>query len=212
MSEQSEVSHFKKVRTLGKGGFGSVDLCLLMVRKSYGKQGAKVAVKRLLSVSDEEMAEREARILNKLKYQFIVAEYEQFKDPEGLLVIVMEYCEGGTLKDYLSSYPDKPFPEFCIWRSIWQLSSALAFLHGQHPPIIHNDFKPSNILLKSDPQDGMVKIKLADFGFCNILGKTIRRPGGFTFLFLCEGKSSSAKYYHACPDGGTVIYQAPEVI
>ena len=57
MSEHSEVSHFKKVRTLGKGGFGSVDLCLLMVRKSYGKQGAKVAVKRLLSVSDEEMAE-----------------------------------------------------------------------------------------------------------------------------------------------------------
>ena len=171
MSKHSEDSHFKKVGTLGTGAFGYVDLCLVLVRKTYAKEGDKVAVKRLLSVSDEDMAEREARILTKLKHQFIVAYYDQYKDSKGLLAIVMEYCEGGTLKDYLSSYPEKPFPEFGIWRSVWQLSAALAFLHGQHPPIIHNDFKPSNILIKCDPQEGFVKIKLADFGLCNILGK-----------------------------------------
>ena len=173
MSEHSEDSQFKKVGTLGTGAFGSVDLCLVLVRKTYAEEGDKVAVKRLLSVSDEDMAEREARILTKLKHQFIVAYYDQYKDSKGLLAIVMEYCEGGTLRDYLSSYPDKPFPEFCIWRSIWQLSSALAFLHGQHPPIIHNDFKPSNILIKCDPLEGVVRIKLADFGFCNILGENL---------------------------------------
>ena len=173
MSEHSEDSQFKKVGTLGTGAFGSVDLCLVLVRKTYAEEGDKVAVKRLLSVSDEDMAEREARILTKLKHQFIVAYYDQYKDSRGLLAIVMEYCEGGTLNEYLSSYPDKPFPEFCIWRSIWQLSSALAFLHGQHPPIIHNDFKPSNILIKCDPLEGVVRIKLADFGFCNILGENL---------------------------------------
>lgn len=28
-----------------------------------------------------------------------------------------------------------------------ELGSAVAFLHGQHPPIIHRDLKPDNILL-----------------------------------------------------------------
>ena len=133
-------------------------------------------MKRLLSVTDKDMAEREARILIQVKHQFIVAYYDQYKDSGGLLAIVMEYCEIGTLKDYLTAYPEKPFPEFCIWRTIWQLSTALAFLHGQHPPIIHNDFKPSNILCKRERQERLVKIKLADFGFSNILGERSSVP------------------------------------
>ena len=166
-----------------------------------------MAVKRLRSISEEEMAEREAKILHQLNHEFIVAEYAQYRDSDGLVAIVMEYCEGGTLRNYLSAYPDKPFPEFCVWRSIYQLSSALAFLHGKHPPIVHNDFKPSNILISYSK--GLVKLKLADFGFSNILGET--KCSLITFLTLCEGKSASATYYHTNPEGGTVCYEAPEV-
>ena len=102
---------------------------------------------------------------------FIVRYLDNFKDSFGQLCIVMEYCDMGTLEDYLSSFPVKPFLEFCIWRLVCQFSEALSFLHSQHPPILHNDLKPANILCKLDPAYNTIAIKIADFGVCNVLGK-----------------------------------------
>ena len=168
----STNDHFKIVRTLGSGAFGSVDLCKVLDDKSYAKKGDQVAVKRMKTVSDAEMAKREALILNKLDHEFIVRYLDNFKDNLGQLCIVMEYCDMGTLKDYLSSYPVKPFPEYNIWRMVGQFSSALSFLHSQDPPILHNDLKPANILCKTDTDNGLLVIKIADFGVCNVLGKS----------------------------------------
>ena len=120
------------------------------------------------------MAKREAMVLMRLKHQFIVAYLDHFKDSKGQLAIVMEYCDRGTLGNYLSSWSIKPHPEYNIWRIVRQFSSALSFLHGPHPPIRHNDLKPANILHRNEPQagsSGSVNIKIADFGLCNVLGK-----------------------------------------
>ena len=175
---QDRVSdwHFKKVKTLGSGAFGCVDLCTVEIEKTYAKMGDQVAVKRFLRISDREMAKKEVMILIRLEHQFIVAYLDHFKDSKDQLAIVMEYCEKGTLGDWLSTYPVKPFPEFEIWRLVWQFSSALSFLHSQHPPIRHNDLKPANILCKTEPKegrDGSVVIKIADFGLSDVLGKTL---------------------------------------
>ena len=175
IGKDSEDGDFKKVQTVGSGAFACVDLCTLEEGKTYGKKGDQVAVKRFRSIRNEEMAKKEARILIRLKHQFIVAFLDQFKDSMGQLAIVMEFCDRGTLGDHLSSYPVKPHPEFCIWRLVWQFSSALAFLHGQRPPILHNDLKPANILCRTEPLEGVdgdVVIKVADFGVCNVLGET----------------------------------------
>ena len=169
---RAEERDFKKIKTLGSGAFGCVDLCSVEKEKTYAKKGDQVAVKRSIRFHDREMA-KEVMILLKLKHQFIVAYLDHFKDSKGQLALVMEYCERGTLGDWLFSYPVKPFPEFDIWRLVWQFSSALSFLHGQHPPILHNDLKPANILCKT-LQDGTNSIKIADFGVCNVLGKTSR--------------------------------------
>ena len=169
---RAEERDFKKIKTLGSGAFGRVDLCIVEKEKPYAKKGDQVAVKRSLRFSDREMAKKEVMILLRLKHQFIVAYLDHFKDSMGQLALVMEYCERGTLGDWLSSYPVQPFPEFEIWRLVWQFSSAFSFLHGQHPPIRHNDLKPANILCKTDPVEGSVVIKIADFGLCDVLGKT----------------------------------------
>lgn len=129
---------FYKLKTLGSGNFGCVDLCTVEEDKSYAKRGDKVAVKRMKNVSNAEMAKKEALVLNKLKNQFIVRYLDNFKDGLGHLCIVMEYCDRGTLEDWLSSCTVKPYPEFRIWRLVWQFSSGLSFLHSQHPPILHN--------------------------------------------------------------------------
>ncbi|EFJ45516.1 hypothetical protein VOLCADRAFT_94257 [Volvox carteri f. nagariensis] len=54
------------------------------------------------------------------------------------LVIVMEYCDAGTLKD--SMY-------ICL------LEVALALRHMHSLALVHCDLKPSNVLLKSQPRD-----------------------------------------------------------
>ena len=169
----SKDIHFKTVRTLGSGAFGSVDLCTVEKWKSYARKGEQVAVKKFLSVSDDEIAEKEAMVLEKFYHPNIVRYLDHFKNAKGQLSIVMEYCDMGTLEDFLTTI-EGPFPECEIWRLVWQFSSALSFLHGQHPPILHNDLKPANILCKYEQNyggDGGINIKIADFGVCNVLGK-----------------------------------------
>ena len=148
LENESEKEHFKEVRALGSGASGYVDLCSVEEEKSYAKRGDKVAVKRIKSVSDAEMARKEALVLKKLKHPYIVRYLDNFKDSLGQFCIVMEYCDKGTLEDWLSSRPVKPREEYRIWRLVYQFSSALAFLHSQDPPILHNDLKPANILCK----------------------------------------------------------------
>ena len=217
MNKFHDNGDFKKVRTLGSGAFGCVDLCTVEVEKTYAKKGDQVAVKRFFSISKREMAKKEIMILMKLKHEFIVAFLDHFKDSMGRLAIVMEFCDEGTLEDFLTACPFKPYPEFCVWRLVWQFSTALSFLHGQHPPIRHNDLKPANILCRSEPGvDGFVNIKIADFGVCNVLGKIMEHTWlvrYFVFhIFFSLGETPSAMYYHAGPGGGTVCYMAPEVL
>ena len=162
--------HFKKIKDLGSGAFGRVDLSIVQVRKNYAKCGEQVAIKRFQDISDSEMAKKEAEILQKLVQRFIVRYLDIFKNSKGQLCLVMEYCDRGTLVDFLSSHVDSRMEEFNIWRLVWQFSSVLSFLHGQHPPILHNDLKPANILCKTG-KNGKISIKIADFGVCNVLGK-----------------------------------------
>ena len=127
-----------------------MDLCQLEEDKNYGKKGDYVAVKRIKkeSIGDTEVAKKEVQVLNKLGHKYIVRYLDNFKDSLGQFCIVMEFCDKGTLEDWLSSRPVKPREEFRIWRLVYQFSSALSFLHSQDPPIIHNDLKPANILCK----------------------------------------------------------------
>ena len=178
---------FKKVRTLGSGAFGRVDLCTVEEGKTYAKRGDQVAVKKFFSISDREMAKKEAMILIRLKHQYIVAYLDQFKDSKGQLAIVMEFCDQGTLEDWLTSRSVKPLPENQMWRLLLQFSTALSFLHGQHPPICHNDLKPANILCRSEPsegQEGSIVIKIADFGVCNVLGKTRQSAWYYNYILF----------------------------
>ena len=172
-ANNSQEGDFKKVETLGSGCFGSVDLCTVEEGKTYAERGDRVAVKRFFSIAEAEMAKKEVKILNRLKkHRYIVAYLDHFRDSKGQLAIVMEYCDQGTLGGFLSSRTTllRPLPEFEIWRLVWQFSTALEFLHGQHPPIIHNDLKPANIL------------KIADFGVCNVLGKSSQHPWCLMYL------------------------------
>ena len=56
IGNKSKKNDFKKVRTLGSGAFGFVDLCTVEEDKSYAKKGEQVAIKRMKTVSHTEFS------------------------------------------------------------------------------------------------------------------------------------------------------------
>lgn len=69
------------------------------------------------------------------------------------LWLVMEYCDGGDLNQYLLSRPPDSQRNHSVVR---QLCSALAFLHSLG--ITHRDLKPDNVLVCVTPRGPVVKV------------------------------------------------------
>jgi len=104
--------------------------------------------------------------------------------------LVMEYCNGGDLADYLSV--KGTLSEDTIRNFLKQLAGAMRAL--QLKGIVHRDLKPQNILLshagRAHPQPNDIRLKIADFGFARFL------QDGVMAATLC----------------GSPMYMAPEVI
>ncbi len=145
------------IEELGQGGMATV-------YKAYQPKLERwVAVKVLdpayISDDSEVLARfrREAKAIAALRHPNILAVYD-YGEEEGLAYIVMEYVEGGTLKDRLGGEPFE-------WQRATDLSigigRALAFAHEQG--IIHRDVKPANVLLPREDWP-----LLADFGLVKL--------------------------------------------
>ena len=172
MPEQSNqapktVGAYRIVRLIGSGGMGAVYL-------GTDPKGAQVAVKVLHShlARDEAFLkrfEREARLGTVLKSKNIVRLIDYGED-RGLRYLVVEYVDGGTLKEELAR---GQMPTVRVLQIIRDVARALADAHRHG--VIHRDIKPENILLASD---GTVKVN--DFGVAKQAGVTsLTFAGGF---------------------------------
>eukprot|EP00062_Callorhinchus_milii_P021671 gi/632978630/ref/XP_007906021.1/ PREDICTED: serine/threonine-protein kinase ULK1 [Callorhinchus milii] len=132
---------------------------------------------------------KEIKILKELKHDNIVALHD-FQEMTNAVYLVMEYCNGGDLADYL--HVKGTLSEDTIRVFLQQIAGAMKLLHSKG--IIHRDLKPQNILLtcaggrKSNPST--ICIKIADFGFARYL------QSNMLAATLC----------------GSPMYMAPEVI
>ena len=78
---------------------------------------------------------------------------------------IMEYCDGGTLRDKINIYckNEIKIQENLIWYWSLQILSALKYLHSKM--LIHRDLKPDNIYIEN--KTGSCKI--GDFGLSKVL-------------------------------------------
>ncbi|GAM24661.1 hypothetical protein SAMD00019534_078360 [Acytostelium subglobosum LB1] len=155
----SPLNMFKDKIKLGTGAFGNV---FYAVRKSDNKQ---VAIKVLM-----ERTKKGSPIIPELyihrycNHPNIVSYFESYLC-KGHLWIIMEYCDGGTVRDLLhedwknndTSDAPTPLSEPLIAYIAKQLLEGLAYLRAKG--IIHRDIKSRNILLTRRG-----KVKIADFG------------------------------------------------
>ncbi|EGC28506.1 hypothetical protein DICPUDRAFT_96158 [Dictyostelium purpureum] len=161
-SSGSPLALFKDKIKLGTGAFGNV---FYAVRKSDGKP---VAIKVLM-----ERTKKGSPIIPELyihsacNHPNIVSYIESYLC-KGHLWIIMEYCDGGTVRDLLqqdwknhqsnqSSNNCVPLEETLIAYITEELLEGLVYLRSKG--IIHRDIKSRNILLTRKG-----KVKIADFG------------------------------------------------
>ena len=164
--DDSVVHDFRRLDLLGRGHFGSVSLCELMRDTSYGQRNDLVAIKDYRNRICELNAKKEALVLNRLDHRNIVKYLDNYEH-RGKTFIVMEFCNSGTLEDYIYRSP-LPEEEYNVWRFTWQMLGALTYLHTRHPQVVHADLKPANILCNKNA-DWTMDVKIADFGVCCVL-------------------------------------------
>jgi serine/threonine-protein kinase len=169
--KDGEVLHdrYQVRERIGQGGAGAIYLADDL--RLEGRLCALKEVEYDASLPDnvrEEAREqflREATILARFDHPNLPKVSDYFSS--GMRdYLVMDYVPGDDLRAImLEARRNSTFlPESQVLEWARQLADALAYLHGQQPPVVHRDIKPSN--LKMTP--GGV-LKLVDFGLVKIL-------------------------------------------
>jgi serine/threonine protein kinase len=155
------LGQFRIVEKIGAGGMATVF-------KAYQPMlDRHVAVKVLPDYHArdpifKERFLREARSVAKLDHPNIVQIY-LFGEEDDSTYIVMQYVDGGTLKDKLRQSGALPVAD--ALKFVIQAAEGLGAAH-EHG-IIHRDVKPANMLLRKDGH-----LLLSDFGIVKILEST----------------------------------------
>lgn len=155
------LGQFRIVERIGAGGMATVFKAYQPVLDRY------VAVKVLpdYHARDPVFKERflrEARAVAKLDHPNIVQIY-LFGEEENITYIVMQYIDGGTLKDLLKQSGALTVAD--ALKFVIQAAEGLGAAHQRG--IIHRDVKPANMLLRKDGH-----LLLSDFGIVKILEGT----------------------------------------
>ena len=153
------LGQFRIVENIGTGGMASVFKAYQPTLDRY------VAVKVLPAyhARDPVFVKRfvqEARSVAKLAHPNIV-QLHDFGEQDNITFIVMEYVDGGTLKDRLK----RPLPVAEAVEFVIQAAEGLDCAHRNG--IVHRDVKPANMLVRKDGH-----LLLSDFGIAKILEGT----------------------------------------
>ncbi|TMD65721.1 MAG: serine/threonine protein kinase [Chloroflexi bacterium] len=155
------LGQFRIVERIGAGGMATVFKAYQPNLDRY------VAIKVLPAyhARDPVFVKRfvqEARAVAKLVHPNIL-QIHDFGEQENITYIVMEYVDGGTLKDRLNVKRALPVPEAVDY--MIQAAEGLNCAHNHG--IVHRDVKPANMLLRKDGY-----LLLSDFGIAKILEGT----------------------------------------
>ena len=166
---------FYEKERLGKGGCGAVYLYSL-----WGKEQETnfFAVKFMEFPKYEEERKKlmksilaESHILIHLKHRNIVKGYYYFKmtiESIDYFCNFMEYCNAGTLQEYLKQQ-EKPLSEERILKIFVQILIGMKYArnffikHGNSELLMHRDLKPDNIFFHKDSNQEEI-VKVGDFG------------------------------------------------
>eukprot|EP01133_Synstelium_polycarpum_P004061 gene4061-4723_t len=160
ISQEDPEQLFRVMEVIGQGSFGVVCTCVNTLNNSI------VAIKFLEMEPDEQnmSLRREIAILKNTAECPHCVQYHGCYLKDNNLMIVMEYCDGGSVLDVMQMC-QRRLTEMQIAAVLHNVIEGLVYLHANK--ILHRDIKAGNVLLTRDG-----KAKLSDFGVSAILVNT----------------------------------------
>lgn len=206
MNEADKFGGWEKVRNLGNGGFGIVDL--------WKKGDEEIALKQIRASGDinqtvMERWKKEIEIMKRLRHINVITAKE-IPVPlkilsQNLPILAMEYCSKGDLRKVISKTCNG-LKEIEVLHFSKDVSSAVEYLHSQR--IVHRDLKPENIVLQE--MDGKIIYKLIDLGYAKDLDQdSICNSFVGTLQYLAPELYQQQNYTHTVDywSLGTVIFE-----
>ena len=207
--KKKEENNYKKIGVLHKGANDS-SVYLAIDSKKNILTAIKSIPKNKMDQEAQKNFRRELQNLHNLKHPNIIHILDYLNN-QSYNYIVLEYCNGGNLREYLQKYMEKnnaPLNEFFIQKILRQIAPALEFMHSKN--IIHRDIKLENILL--------------NFNTYPNIPKNGKRPQALKFSEKSLNKDFSAKITglnfskDLIQDNmgstilGTPLYMSPDVV
>ena len=167
--------YYEMKQVIGKGKFGVVNLGI------HKKTGQQVAIKimnkeNIKTLEDKELVRIEIGILKLCHHPNIVRLLDHLENND-YIFIVMEYIEGGTLRQYFKKRKFN-FSERQASNIMSQIVSGIKYLHQYG--IVHRDLKPDNIMITQQNDFGIIKIM--DFGLSKIVSPKEKMVDGYGSL------------------------------
>lgn len=155
MVHTSNLKGYQIIDKIGSGGSGTVYLAYQPI------VGREVAIKAIGPeyANQAHFIRRfdiEAQVIARLEHPFIVPLYDYWREPNGAY-LVMRWLKGGHLKP-------QAYPVHDALIILEQIAAALMTAHQYR--VIHQDVKPTNILL-----DEIGNAYLSDFGIASAIGE-----------------------------------------
>jgi serine/threonine-protein kinase len=156
------AGRYRILAKLGEGGMGAV------------YRGEQISLKRRCAIKllrpelsgDAGLVRRfnaEAELAAKLSHPNTVNIIDFGQDGDGTLFIAMEYVEGKSLRQVVST--EGPLPPRRVLHIASQVAASIADAH--HKGIVHRDLKPDNVMLTERGRDKDV-VRVLDFGIAKL--------------------------------------------
>jgi streptogramin lyase len=169
---------------VARGGFAAV-----LKGRDLRQAGRPCAIKVFHEVIDKDWLthrfQQEVAALEQIRHPSVVSIYGHGLTPAGAPYLVMEFIEGGTLRDLVEAGALPPGRVASLLR---QAACALTQIHARG--IYHRDLKPENLMLRAGSPSGQ-ELVLIDFSIA-----IVKEPDQ-----TIHGLSRAA---------GTIYYMAPE--
>jgi len=168
---------------IGRGSYAAVVELQFRGLKCAGKKLHRPLYDNASHHEQERMLRRfetECEILSELKHPHVVQFLGvYFEEGSTLPVLVMEFLQT-TLTACVDRYGT--LPQEISYTILDDVATALCYLHGHNPAIIHRDLSANNVLLTSD-----MRAKVSDLGVAKILNLTSAQR---TQMTTCPGTQS----------------------